>query len=62
MEYEKIDIILKNLSGNITENKYNDLLKKGIDKNDVLFVKNLLSKNKHKIILPKMCIRPDNNL
>lgn len=59
MDYEKIDIILKNLTGNISENIDNDLLKKGIDKNDILFVKNLLSQNKHKITLPKMCIISD---
>jgi len=62
MEYEKIDIILKNLSGNISETIRNDLLRKGIDKDDILFVKNLLTKNKHKITLPKMCIRSNNNL
>lgn len=59
MDYEKIDIILKTLTGNISENIDNDLLKKGIDKNDILFVKNLLSQNKHKITLPKMCIISD---
>lgn len=62
MQYEKIDTILKNLAGNISENIHNDLLKKGIDTNDILFVKNLLSKNKHKITLPKICIRSDYNL
>ncbi|MGE5862723.1 MAG: NAD+ synthase [Nitrososphaerales archaeon] len=56
MEYEKIDTILKNLAENISENANKDLLKKGIDKNDMLFVKNLLLKNKHKITLPKICI------
>lgn len=56
MEYEKIDTILKNLAENISENANKDLLKKGIDKNDILFVKNLLLKNKHKITLPKICI------
>jgi NAD+ synthase len=56
MEYEKIDTILKNLADNISENANKDLLKKGIDKNDILFVKHLLSKNKHKITLPKICI------
>lgn len=56
MEYEKIDTILKNLAENISENTNKYLLKKGIDKNDILFVKHLLSKNKHKIILPKICI------
>lgn len=56
MEYEKIDTILKNLAENISENANKDLLKKGIDKNDILFVKLLLSKNKHKITLPKICI------
>jgi NAD+ synthase len=56
MNYEKIDIILKNLAENISENTNKYLLKKGIDKNDILFVKHLLSKNKHKITLPKICI------
>ena len=57
MEYEKIDTILKNLAENISENTNNKyLLKKGIDKNDILFIKHLLSKNKHKITLPKICI------
>lgn len=56
MEYEKIDTILKNLAENISENTNKYLLKKGIDKNDILFVKHLLSKNKHKITLPKICI------
>ena len=56
MEYEKIDTILKNFAENISENANKDLLKKGIDKNDILFVKNLLLKNKHKITLPKICI------
>lgn len=56
MEYEKIDTILKNLAENISENTNKYLLKKGIDKNDILFVKHLLLKNKHKITLPKICI------
>lgn len=56
MNYEKIDTILKNLAENISENTNKYLLKKGIDKNDILFVKHLLSKNKHKITLPKICI------
>ena len=57
MEYEKIDTILKNLAENISENTNNKyLLKKGIDKNDILFIKHLLSKNKHKITLPKICM------
>lgn len=56
MEYEKIDTILKNLAENISENTNKYLLKKGIDKNEILFVKHLLSKNKHKITLPKICI------
>jgi NAD+ synthase len=38
MEYEKIDAILKNFTENISENANKDL-KKGIDKNDILFVK-----------------------
>jgi NAD+ synthase len=56
MEYEKIDTILKNFAENISENANKDLLKKGIDKNDILFVKYLLLKNKHKITSPKICI------
>jgi NAD+ synthase len=56
MKYEKIDTILKNLAENISEDANKDLLKKGIDKNDILFVKHLSSKNKHKITLPKICI------
>lgn len=56
MNYEKIDTILKNLAENISENTNKYLLKKGIDRNDILFVKHLLSKNKHKITLPKICI------
>ena len=57
MEYEKIDTILKNLAENISDNTNNKyLLKKGIDKNDILFIKHLLSKNKHKITLPKICM------
>ncbi|HJU60203.1 MAG TPA: NAD+ synthase [Nitrososphaeraceae archaeon] len=57
MEYEKIDTILKNLAENISDNTNNKyLLKKGIDKNDILFIKHLLSKNKHKITLPKTCM------
>ena len=56
MEYEKIDTILKNFAENISENTNKYLLKEGIGKNDILFIKHLLSKNKHKITLPKICI------
>lgn len=55
MNYEKIDLILKNFETNISEDIGKDLLEMEIHKNDLLMIKNLVSKNKHKTILPKIC-------
>ncbi len=55
MNYEKIDLILKNFEENISEDIGKDLLEMEIHKNDLLMIKNLVSKNKHKTILPKIC-------
>lgn len=55
MNYEKIDLILKNFETNISEDIGQDLLEMEIHKNDLLMIKNLVSKNKHKTILPKIC-------
>lgn len=60
LKYEKIDIILQNLVDNNSEN-INELLKKGIDKHDIEFVKDLLLKNKHKRTLSKICRISDYN-
>jgi len=61
MQYEKIDIILKTIEETQSENLYNELSKKVINKNDILFIKDLLSKNYHKRILPKVFINSNNN-
>ncbi|HJT83781.1 MAG TPA: NAD+ synthase [Nitrososphaeraceae archaeon] len=55
MNYEKIDLILKYFDTNIVENIHRDLLGKEIHKNEFLMIKNLVSKNKHKTTLPKIC-------
>ena len=38
-----------------------DLLQKGCNKKDVVFVKNRLLKNIHKRIAPKICVISSNN-
>jgi NAD+ synthase len=55
MNYEKIDLILKYLEKNTLENIPIDLLGKKIHEKDLLMIKNLVSKNKHKTTLPKIC-------
>lgn len=61
MEYEKIDTILKYLDENNSSIREKDLVKKGCNKNDVVFIKNLLLKNIHKRRTPKICSIPFNN-
>lgn len=61
MEYEKIDTILKYLDENNSSIREKDLVKKGCNKNDVIFIKNLLLKNIHKRRTPKICSMPFNN-
>jgi NAD+ synthase len=58
MEYEKIDTILKYLDENNSSIREKDLVKKGCNKNDVVFIKNLLLKNIHKRRTPKICSIP----
>ncbi|HET7643506.1 MAG TPA: NAD+ synthase [Nitrososphaeraceae archaeon] len=55
MNYEKIDLILNYFETNTVENIHRDLLEKEIHKNELLMIKNLVSKNKHKTALPKIC-------
>ena len=55
LNYEKIDLILKYFETNTVENIHRDLLGKEIHKNELLMIKNLVSKNKHKTTLPKIC-------
>ena len=55
LKYEKIDLILKYFETNTVENIHRDLLGKEIHKNELLMIKNLVSKNKHKTTLPKIC-------
>ena len=55
MNYEKIDLILKYFETNTLENIRRDFLGKEIHENDLLMIKNLVSKNKHKTTLPKIC-------
>ena len=61
MEYEKIDTILKYLNEEGSAVREKDLVKKGYNKNDVAFIKNLLMKNIHKRRTPKICSIPSNN-
>lgn len=60
LKYEKIDLILKSINDNKSENMYNELLKKGIDKNDILLVKDLLLKNYHKRAFPRIYTKSNN--
>jgi NAD+ synthase len=60
LKYEKIDLILKSINDNKSENMYNELLKKGIDKNDILLVKDLLLKNYHKREFPRIYTKSNN--
>ncbi|HET8794111.1 MAG TPA: NAD+ synthase [Nitrososphaeraceae archaeon] len=55
LKYEKIDLILKYFETNTVENIHRDLLGTEIHKNELLMIKNLVSKNKHKTTLPKIC-------
>lgn len=61
MEYKKIDAILKYLDENNSASTEKDLLKKGCNKKDVVFVKDRLLKNIHKRISPKICVISSNN-
>ena len=61
MEYKKIDTILKYLNENNSAIREKDLVKKGYNKNDVAFIKNLLMKNIHKRRTAKICRIPFNN-
>jgi len=61
MEYKKIDAILKYLDENNSVSTEKDLLQKGCNKKDVVFVKNRLLKNIHKRISPKICVISSNN-
>ncbi len=61
MEYKKIDAILKYLDENNSASTKKDLLQKGCNKKDVVFVKNRLLKNIHKRISPKICVISSNN-
>ena len=55
LNYDKIDLILKYFETNTVENIHRNLLGKEIHKNELLMIKNLVSKNKHKTTLPKIC-------
>ena len=61
MEYKKIDAILKYLDENNSVSTEKDLLQKGCNKKDVVFVKDRLLKNIHKRISPKICVISSNN-
>ncbi|HEX7141509.1 MAG TPA: NAD+ synthase [Nitrososphaeraceae archaeon] len=61
LEYKKIDAILKYLDENNSARTEKDLLKKGCNKKDVVFVKDRLLKNIHKRISPKICVISSNN-
>ena len=61
MEYEKIDNILKYLEINNSPMREKELIKKGFNKKDIVFVKDRLLKNIHKRISPKICVISYNN-